>query len=81
MIKKKESTEEDVKMTLRTVPAFVKTETSPPGIPSAPAAHTNHRAQQVKKEPASPVSTPVLGKRKNDEPKATAPKFGRANNG
>lgn len=78
---KEESTEEDAKLALRTVPAFVKTEASPTGIPSASAAHPNHRAQQVKGEPVSPVNTTVLGKRKNDEPEATASKFGRGNNG
>lgn len=73
--------EEEPNMALHTVPAFVKTKTSPPGTRDAPAEPTNPLAQRVKAEPQYPDNTSILGKRKNDEPEATAPKYGRGNDG
>lgn len=81
MIKKKEIAEEDTKLSLYSVPTFVKTETSPPGTPNVPAAPTNPLAQRVKVEPQSSDNTSILGKRKDDEPDATTRKHARGNDG
>lgn len=81
MIKKEENFEEGTELALHTIPAFVKTETSPPGSPNAPAALINTLAQRVKVEPRSPDNTSILGKRQNDEPDATTRKHSRGNDG
>lgn len=81
MIKKETSSEEDTQLALHTIPAFVKTETSPLGTANAWRGPTNPPAQRVKAEPQSPDSTSILGKRKNDEPEATERKYGRGNDG
>lgn len=81
IVKKEQSPEEEAKLALHAVPPFVKTETSPPGTPNAPAALPNPRAQRVKSEPQSPDNPFTLGKRKNDEPDDTSRKYGRGNDG
>ncbi|KAG6358216.1 hypothetical protein INS49_014100 [Diaporthe citri] len=82
MIKKESSPEEGVKLALHTIPAFVKTETSPPGTPNAPAVPSDPLAllaQRLKAELQSSENNSILGKRKNDEPDTTSRKKGRGN--
>ncbi|KAK7698621.1 hypothetical protein SLS64_012360 [Diaporthe eres] len=84
MIKKERSPEKGVKLALHTMPAFVRTEASPPktqNLPDVPASPLLQLAQLAKAEPPSPENTSILGKRKNDEPDATARKQGRGNDG